>query len=140
MMPDHAEIYANGKYLGTSRTLIDIATLNYESSQRMAVRKAAKSISRIALKGAAAIAASSENKDLGNLLWMWALASETEDTRRWETLPARLAVARVPCPDNPTYVEIVFKSYADTTVKRLILTQPLMKKDRLYVVICRDWP
>ena len=140
MMPDHAEIYANGKCLGKSKTLTDIAKLNYESSQRMAVRKTAKTLSRIALKGAAAIAASSKNEDLGTLLLLWLFASEVEDTRRWETLPARLAVARVPCPDNPDQVEIVFRSYAGTPVKRLLLAKPLIKKDRFYVVICRDFP
>lgn len=140
IMPEQVEMRADGKYLGTGRILVDIAKLNDESSQRMALRKATKTISRIALKSTLAIAASSKNKDLSNLLWLWVFASETEDTRRWETLPARLAVVRAPCPDNPESVEIILHSYSGTPLKRLLVPQPIRRKDRLYVAFCRDHP
>lgn len=140
MVPEYAEIRADGKLLGTSRTLTDLYSLESASRLRMETRQTAKTLSRIAMKGSLAMLASSKNNDLGSLIWLLLLSMEKEDTRRWETLPAKMAVARVPCPDNLTSFEVVFKSYSGATIRKMTVTQPLMRKDRLYVSLCRDHP
>ena len=140
MMPDHADIYADGKRLGSSKTLTDGGLLQMESASRMATRHTTKPISRIALMGTIASIVGSQNKDLGNLLWLLLFATETEDTRRWETLPGRLAVVRVPCPATLTQFEVEFKGYGGSTLRRVTVKEPLGKRGRLFVSFCRDYP
>lgn len=140
MIPDQAEIYADGKRLGSSRTLTDLGLLQMESASRMAARHTTKTLSRIALKGTIASIVGSQNKDLGNLLWLLLFATETEDTRRWETLPSRFAVARVPCPANLTQFEVELKGYGGTTLRRIMVKEPLTKRGRIFVSFCRDYP
>jgi len=140
MMPEYAEIYAEGKLLGTSRTFVNTLSLETESRERMKVRRTVKSVGRLAVKGAAVLAASSRNNDLAPLLLMLLFATETEDTRRWETLPAKFAVARVLCPETLREFQVEFKSFSGSLVKRLTVTHPLVRKNRIYVSMCRDHP
>jgi hypothetical protein len=140
MIPDLAEIYVDGRLLGTTRTLSNLASLESASRQRMETRRAAKTLTRIALKESLSLYASSKNNDLGGLIWLLLFAMEKEDTRRWETLPAKMAVARVECPDNLSEFEVVFKSYSGTQLRRLTVKSPITKKDRIFVSLCRDHP
>lgn len=140
LLPYSAAIYANGQFLGTSHTLTSVYQLQTASSERMATRRAAKTLSRLAVKGAIAIAAWSRDENLGLLTGMLLLALEDEDLRRWETLPAKLAVARVPCPSDLKQFEVAFKSYSGQTLKRITVTSPLLRKDNLFISICRDYP
>jgi len=106
----------------------------------MATRHAAKTLSRLLVKGAITIAAWSRDEDLGFLTGMLLLALEDEDLRRWETLPAKLAVARVTCPSDLKQFEVEFRSYSGQTVRRITVTAPLQRKDRTFVSLCRDHP
>jgi hypothetical protein len=139
-IPDVADIYADGKYLGSSRTLVNILSLESASSERMAARRTAKKIGRLAMKGAIALAASARNDDLGAMLWMMLLATETDDFRHWETLPCKLAVARVPCPETLTEFQVEFRSAYGGVVKRMTIRHPISRKGRTYVSLCRDYP
>jgi len=140
ILPYTAAVYADGKLLGTSRTLTSIYQLQTASSERMATRQAAKSISRFAVKGALALAAWSRDENLGLLTGLLLFALEDKDLRRWETLPAKLAVARLPCPSDLKQFEVEFRSYSGQTVKRITVTSPLFRKDRIFVSLCRDQP
>jgi len=140
VIPESADLFANGKYLGSSRTLVNILGLESASRERVEARRTAKQLGRLALKGAIAMAASSKNDDLGSLIWLLLLATETEDLRHWETLPCKLAVARVPCPENLTEYQVDFKSAYGTVVKRMIVRYPIARKGRTYVSLCRDHP
>ncbi len=140
MLPYSAAIYANGQLLGTSRTLTSIYQLQAASNERMANRHAAKSVTRLLIKGALTVAAWSRDEDLGMLTAMLLLALENEDLRRWTTLPEKLAVARVPCPSDLKQFEVEFKSYSGQTSKKITVTAPLWRKDRLFISICRDNP
>lgn len=140
MVPESADIYADGKLLGTSRTLSELASLEAASRKRMEARRTAKTLSRIALKEGLSMYASSKDNDLGALVWLVLFAMEDEDTRRWETLPAKMAVARVECPDNLTEFEVVFRSYSGTELKRSTVRSPITRKDRIFISLCRDHP
>ena len=140
MIPYSAALYADGKFLGTSRTLTSIYQLQTASSERMATRRAAKTLSRLAVKGAIALAAWSRDEDFGMLTALLLLALEDPDLRRWETLPSKLAVARVPCPSNLKEFEVEFRSYSGQSIQRITVATPLMRKDRIFVSICRDYP
>jgi Flp pilus assembly protein TadD len=140
IIPQTAEIYANGKLLGTSRTLTTMFQLQSDSLDRMATRHAAKTLSRLAFKWALFIAASSRDENLGLLTGLLLLAMENDDQRRWETLPAKLAVARVPCPPDLKEFEVVFKGFSGQTVSRMTVTTPLHQKDRISVSLCRNYP
>ncbi|MEI8139889.1 MAG: hypothetical protein WCI03_08485 [bacterium] len=140
MIPYSAAIYANGQLQGTSRTLTSIYQLQSASSERMATRKAAKSLTRFAVKGALALAAWSRDENLGILTGFLLLALEDDDLRRWETLPAKLAVVRVPCPPDLKQFEVEFRGYAGQMTRRITVTAPLHKKDRIFVALCRDNP
>jgi hypothetical protein len=140
VIPQYADLYADGIYLGRSRTLSNTLDLEIVSSERMKTRRAAKSLGRLALKGAVALAASSKDNDLGQMVWMMLLATETEDYRRWSTLPTQLAVARVPCPENLREFAVDIKGSTGITLRRLIFSAPIPCLRRIYVAVCRDHP
>jgi hypothetical protein len=140
LIPQSADLYANGKLLGTSRSLTTTAQLQSASATRMATRHAAKTLSRLALKWTLFIAASSRDENLGLLTGLLLLALESEDLRRWETLPAKLAVARVPCPPDLKEFEVVFRGFSGQTISRMTVTTPLHQKDRMFVSLCRNYP
>lgn len=139
-MPEFAEIYAGDKLLGTSRTLFTRFTLESASAQRMATRRTAKILTRIALKESLALYASSKDNDLGGLVWLLLFSLEKEDVRRWETLPGKMAVVRMACPDTLQGFDVVYKSYSGAVLKRITIQGPLLKKGRIFVGLCRDNP
>lgn len=140
IIPHYAELYAGGQYLGRSRTLSNTLDLEIASSGRMKMRKSAKTIGRLALKGAIAMAASAKDNDLGQMTWLMLMATEAEDVRRWSTLPAQFAVARVACPENLTEFVVEFKGYSGITLRQVVFTAALPRKDRIFVAVCRDHP
>lgn len=140
MIPYSAEIFAQGKRLGASYTLTRIDVLQSASEDRMATRHALKTLSRLAFKGAMAMAAASQDDDLGMLTWMLLLALEDRDSRRWETLPGKLAVARVSCPSDLKEFNVEFKSFSGQTLRKMTVTAPITRKGRIFVALCRDQP
>jgi len=137
--PDYAVILVDGTSLGQSFTLTDISHLNEMSAARMATRHGLKTASRLLLKGAAAMAVASKDRDLGGLTWLLLLAMEEPDTRHWETLPSKLAVARVACPASLRQFDVEFRS-GSVTLKRVTVKAPLQHNNRLFVSFCRDQP
>jgi len=140
ILPYSATLYANGKLLGTSRTLTSLYQLQSASRDRMATRQAAKSISRFLVKGALTVAAWSRDENLGMLTGLLLFALEDNDLRRWETLPAKFAVARVPCPPDLKQFDVEFRSYSGQSVRKITVTSPICRKDRIFVSLCRDQP
>jgi hypothetical protein len=137
---DYAEIVCGGRVLGTSHTLAQTDQLKWASEQRTAAKRVSKQVARIALKETIASVVENQNEELGVLLRLLLFAVEVPDVRRWETLPLRLAVARVPCPADLTAVDVVFKTGYGATVKRVTLTRPMSRKDRVFFAFCRDMP
>jgi hypothetical protein len=136
----YAEIYHGGTYLGRSHNLSDTADLAFTTAQIEEARKVAKSVARVVVKEA--IAESVEhyhNEALGDLVRVVLIGLfEQPDTRRWETLPRRLQVARVSCPEDLEEFEIVFKDAAGRTMSTRRVRQPITRRGRTLVSICRE--
>lgn len=141
-LPDlnvYAEIYAGDKRLGRSYLLTDTADLAFTSFQKDAARQVAKTIARIAAKEALAHQIEKDNALLGELTRLILIGIlEKPDTRRWETLPRHLHVARVPCPPDLREYTIVFKSGSGVTISQRTVRNPLQRNGSLYVSFARD--
>lgn len=141
-LPDlnmYAEIYAGDKRLGRSYLLTDTADLASTSFQKDAARQVAKTIARIAAKEAIAHQIEKDNALLGELTRLILIGIlEKPDTRRWETLPRHLHVARVPCPPDLREYTIVFKSGSGATISQRTVRNPLQRNGSLYVSFARD--
>lgn len=137
---DYAEIVCGGRVLGISHTLAHTERLKWESERRTAAKRVTKEVARIAVKAGIASAVASQNRELGELLRILLFATEAPDTRRWETLPLRLAVARVPCPADLTTFDVVFKTEYGAILKQVTMTQPMSRKDGVFFAFCRDAP
>jgi len=140
--PLYAEIYADGKYLGRSYLLSDTAHLKAETDRVRALREAAKTVGRIAFKEGVAIAVESKNDafagDLTRLILIGLL--EQPDTRRWETLPRWLQVARVPAPPDLTSYTVVLKGASGNTIRSFEVDHPPQRRRNLMVSFFRDTP
>jgi len=137
--PVHGEIYCRGEYAGRSYTLADTLDLAFTTEQMQAARKAVKTVTRIAIKEGIASAVE-ENDELLGLLVRFILLGllEQQDVRRWETLPRWLGVARVPCPDDLTDFEVVFKNAGGSELGRLAVREPIARRGNIFVSFCRD--
>jgi tetratricopeptide (TPR) repeat protein len=133
----YAEIFVNGVLAGRSVPLDDTLQLHAATQARLAAAKATKTIVRTGMKFAIANAVSERNDGLGTLVWMLLIALETEDLRRWETLPRWLHAARVSCPNTITSVRVVFKRSDGTTVEEQMLPPSPARSSRLTVTFTR---
>jgi hypothetical protein len=134
------DIYAGGKFLGSARVLTDTMTLAATSQEKMAARKMAKSVARIALKEGIAAVVAAHNEDLGDMVRVLLFSMEVPDERAWETLPHLLAVARVPCPPDLQTFDVVFRNHYGRGPGRITVSGPLVRRDRTFFAFCRDFP
>lgn len=134
-----AEILIDGQRAGQSYPLTDIHHLAIDAANRQAAAKLAKTAARVAIKDAVADSISEENVFLGALIRLILIGIlEQPDTRRWETLPRYLGVARVPCPPNPETVAVQFKNSDGMTRRTIELHPPFMCRRNLCVTLVRD--
>jgi hypothetical protein len=136
--PPYAELYSGGRFLGRSYMLSSMAELTAASERQMAVKRATKTVARIAVKESIAEAIASKDSAWGDLARFFLFALETPDDRRWETLPLWLGVARVPCPSDLRSFEVVFKTAGGTVLKRRTVTEPITRRARTLFSFCRD--
>ncbi len=134
----YAEIVVDGRVLGRSYLLSHTARLLAATQSRLAAVKAAKTVGRIVVKESIAHSVSENNSVLGGLLRLALYAAEMPDTRRWETLPLTLHVARVPCPAALTSYTIVFRDGAGGAVGERTVTTPLARRDNTFVSFVRE--
>ncbi|MBM4144311.1 MAG: hypothetical protein FJ225_12075 [Lentisphaerae bacterium] len=135
----YADLYAGGRYLGRGHTLADTAALAFTNEQLQNARKTAKALARIALKEGIATAVEQNDELMGALVRFVLIGLlEQPDVRRWETLPRWLGVARVPCPPDLAEFDVVLRNQAGTELKRVRVTEPLQKRGRVFVSLCRD--
>jgi hypothetical protein len=138
----YAEFYHDGNYLGRSYTLTDVAQIAYLTAEKEALRRAAKTAARIAVKEG--VASSFDNNDLapiGALIRIVFIGLlEQPDTRRWETLPQWIQVATVPCPADLSEFEAVIKSPAGIPRSSRSITHPITRKRNQFVSFFRDLP
>ncbi len=75
--------------------LQDVNAISFKVLEERMMLEFAKSLGRVALKQAAAAKVSQENDGLGMALSLLASASESADTRNWQTLPHSIYYTRV---------------------------------------------
>ncbi len=134
----YAEIYCNDRYLGRSIPLANTADLIAATAKRMAIIQLTKDATRIAVKIGIAQAVKSQHETLGFLTELLLLSMERPDTRRWETLPLWLEVARLPCPPDLSEYTVVFKDTEHHTTGTKVVTTPLGRYGNRYISFCRD--
>lgn len=140
--PRYAEIYHDGVLLGRSYTLSNTATLAAETADKQALKEAAKTVGRIAVKETIAqVTAHNYGDEWGDLVRFVLIGLlEKPDVRSWETLPHQLQVARVPCPPGLTSFEVVVKDPYGATVSKAIIDYPITRKGKTYFSLYRDLP
>ena len=139
--PAYAELYSGNTRLGRSYTLADADELCRLTAEREAARKIAKTVTRVAVKEGIAVAVekSTDNELLGLLVRLVLIGMlEQPDVRRWETLPCRLQVARVPCPPDLKELKLVLQGGAGLT--EIAVSQPITKRRRTYFCFYREMP
>lgn len=134
-----ASIVIDGQHTGRSYSLSDTVDLAFTTKQKDAIREMAKSVGRIAAKEAAARSIEQEDELLGFLFRAIMIGLlEQPDTRRWETLPRSLQVARIPCPENPKDIEIRFQTSSGVTTRTLHAGPDLIRHNNTYILVVRD--
>jgi len=137
----YAEIYSGNTLLGRSQPLTDVADLASTSYQKDAAREVAKTVTRIAVKETIAYQIEKDNEALGALARIILIGLlERPDTRRWETLPRYLEVARVPCPPDLTEFTISFRTGNGQEISRRTIAAPLTRQGSTFVSFVRDIP
>jgi len=137
-LPVYAELRCRGQTLGRSHILADTAELASLTAQKQALRKTAKTATRLVLKRVIAHQVEQKNESLGVLTWLLLLFMEQPDTRQWETLPRWLEVARVPCPPDLKDFDVVLMTPGGAPVRTLHVTQPIQHRRNIFVALCRD--
>ena len=138
----YAEIYYKGEYLGQTFLLCDVYDLAYRTAELEALRKAAKTAARLAMKEGVAQAFEHNDQDaiaaLVRLIFIGLM--EHPDTRRWETLPHWLQAATVPCPPDLQEYDAVIKTESGVTLRTLHITEPITRKRNRLISVFRDLP
>ncbi len=135
----YADIIIDGTRAGRSYQLADTVELAFTTQQKDAIKEAAKTVTRVAMKEIAAHQIDQHNEALGALFRIIMIGLlEQPDIRRWETLPRSLQVARVPCPENPREISVRFNTRAGSPQRTIPLTQPLPRRGNTYIAIVRD--
>ena len=137
----YAEITCHGKSLGRSYNLADTVDLAFTSEQKAAARKLVKTATRIAVKEVLSSQIEQNNEALGALVRFLLIGLlEQPDTRRWETLPRWLQVARVKCPEDLGDFDAIIRSGGGAEMRRLHVSQPITRRGNTYVAFFRDQP
>jgi hypothetical protein len=133
------ELYAEGKRLGQAWVFTDTVLLAAQSEQLLAARRVAKEVTRLVVKEVISEAVAQKDEGLGDLVRALLFSLEAPDTRRWETLPRWLAVARVPCPADLAAFDVVVRS-GRTVLRRATVTVPLTRNRDTWFSCWRDLP
>lgn len=138
----YADVLINGKKVGRSYLLTDIAKIAYENESELAVIRAAKSAARIAAKEgvAQALESGTGNDAVGDVarIILFGLLND-QDTRRWETLPRFIQLATVPCPDTLDSIQLVIHGGYQGT-KTVNITRPITHRSKTFFSMYRDIP
>jgi len=132
----HAEIRVGDRRLGRTYALGDTHDMALTAQRLAAARKAIKTTTRIIMKDVAAetVGAAVDSEAIGELVRLILYLMEQPDIRRWETLPGRLHVARVPCPADLKSYRIVWLGGTHE------VTSPIVRRGNIYVSVYRILP
>ncbi|MDA1043977.1 MAG: hypothetical protein O3C57_02010 [Verrucomicrobia bacterium] len=134
----YARLYSkDGTYLGRSHPM---NTTDHLATQALAVHatmRAVKTATRVVVKEIASGMVGNEDPLTGQLLRLFLFSLERPDTRRWQTLPEWLQVARVRCPADMVEFTVEYLGMDGRMVKRQVVRDPITRKDDTYVSFCR---
>jgi len=133
----YIELYAGEQLLGRSHTLATTRDLMAETDKKLAVMRAARTVTRVILKETAAHAVEEKNPFLGEIVRLLLYSLETDTIRRWETLPLWLQVARVPCPAKLESFRVVFRGAGGQILTEQTIVKPLSHRDTIHVSFIR---
>lgn len=134
----YAQIVHNGTLLGRSRALANLADLIRDTEARVAMLRTTKTITRVVIKETLAASLQDDNPLLAELLRVILFSLEEPDTRRWETLPLWLGVARVACPADLHSFDVLFRWPNGAPRSQVTVTAPIVRRGRVFVAVCRD--
>jgi len=133
----YVEVVQNGRSLGRSYHLDSVNLLQARTEARRAAARAAKTVGRIVLKETIAYQVSEHNALLGELLRLAFYLMEVPDTRHWETLPAQLLVARVPCDAPLSEYTLVLHGQNGMVRGRRIIQAPITRRHNTFYSFAR---
>lgn len=129
--PDYAEILVGTNSLGRTQRLDDIDRLARRTDEVLAARRAAKTAARLVVKDTVAQAAGgwSDSQGVEELVRLILIGLlEQPDLRRWETLPHRLHLARVPLPPGADVITLRFRRADGSLHSEHTLRGPLPRR------------
>jgi hypothetical protein len=134
---EFAEIRIGGTVVGRSYPLADTVRLAQTTDQVEALRKAAKTATRVVLKKTVSetVGHSANNEALGALVYLILMMMEQPDIRRWETLPRYFHVARVPCPAHLKSFQVSIRGAGETALKEFQVETPICRRRNTYVSV-----
>jgi len=135
----YVEVRSGNQILGRSYNLMTTTYLARETERRIAAIQTAKTVTRIVIKESIASAVEENNPLLGGLLRILLYATETPDTRSWQTLPNWLQVARVPLPDEATEIELRFRTASGAILRTMVVPLDLPQTDGRHIFQTRAW-
>ncbi len=136
----HFEFYHRGSYLDRSYQFSDTGMLLEESLKRRETLQTTKDITRFVLKEGIIYKLLKENDALGLLAAVFLYGTEAPDTRRWETLPRSLQVARFEAPHDLEKLTVVYRDGFGMTRHRRTVSAPLSRRGNIYFLFYRDEP
>jgi hypothetical protein len=98
----------------------DINAISFKVLQERMMLEFGKSLLRVALKQGAAAAAGKDNEGLGVALSLLGSASESADTRNWQTLPHSIYYTRIPLCAGEHELKMHLKAVGGETVEHII--------------------
>lgn len=104
----YVRLRAGGGGLGRSQTFADVAALLATTEKVTALKRNAKTATRIVVKEVLASVAENQDELFGGLLRVLLYSLEAPDERRWATLPRWLQVARIAVPLNTPTLTVEF--------------------------------
>jgi hypothetical protein len=98
----------------------DLNAISFKVLQERMMLEFGKSLLRVAIKQGAAAAVSQENEGLGAALSLLGSASESADTRNWQTLPHSIYYTRIPVDAGDHEFKMHLKTFQGETIEHVI--------------------
>jgi hypothetical protein len=98
----------------------DINAISFKVLQERMMLEFGKSLLRVALKQGAAAAAGKDNEGLGVALSLLGSATESADTRNWQTLPHSIYYTRIPLTTGEHELKMYLTAVGGERVEHII--------------------
>ncbi|MBB6463897.1 COG3014 family protein [Flammeovirga kamogawensis] len=109
----------------------DINAISFKVLEERMLLEFSKTLLRVALKQSVAAKVSQENEGWGAALSIIGSATESADTRSWQSLPKDISYSRIPLVEGQTSVEIELTTLKGTKEKRTIQLPKFNKGERV---------